>query len=124
MDDYPYFTGSDQECGEGEGLGFNINIPLHGATTNDEYLEKFEQLIRDHVIPYDADYILVSLGVDTYKDDPIAGFLLTSEAYPRIGRAIREIGLPTLFVQEGGYCIEKLGLNVGGILQGFMGKSA
>ncbi|KAF9573122.1 hypothetical protein EC968_008971 [Mortierella alpina] len=123
-DDYPYFTGSDEERGEGEGLGFNINIPLHGATTDDEYLEKFETLIRDHVIPYDADYILVSLGVDTYKDDPIAGFLLTSDAYPRMGKAIREIGLPTLFVQEGGYCIEKLGLNVGGILQGFLGKSA
>ncbi|KAG0203300.1 hypothetical protein BGX28_004396 [Mortierella sp. GBA30] len=124
VDDYPYFTGSELERGEGEGLGFNINVPLQGSTTDDEYLEKFESLIQDHVLPYDADYIIVSLGVDTYKEDPIAGFLMTSDAYPRIGDAIRKIGLPTLFVQEGGYCIEKLGLNVGGILQGFMGKKA
>ncbi|KAG0260108.1 hypothetical protein BG011_002127 [Mortierella polycephala] len=122
-EDYPYFTGSDLEKGEGEGLGFNINIPLPHSTTDDEYVETLEKLIKDHVLPYDADYIIVSLGVDTYKDDPIAGFLVTSDAYPRIGNAIRKIGLPTLFVQEGGYCIEKLGLNVGGILQGFLAKA-
>ncbi|KAG0207787.1 hypothetical protein BGX31_002492 [Mortierella sp. GBA43] len=122
-DDYPYFTGAVEEKGEGEGLGFNINIPLEAGTTNEEYVEKLEQLIQEHVLPFDADYIIVSLGVDTYKDDPIAGFLITTEGYPMIGNAIRKIGLPTLFVQEGGYCIEKLGVNVGGILKGFMGQS-
>ncbi|KAF9200298.1 hypothetical protein BGZ49_009484 [Haplosporangium sp. Z 27] len=122
-EDYPYFSGSDLEKGEDEGLGFNINIPLPHSTTDDEYVETFEKLIKEHVIPYQADYIIVSLGVDTYKDDPIAGFLITSDGYPRIGNAIRKIGLPTLFVQEGGYCIEKLGINVGGILKGFLGKA-
>jgi len=122
-DDYPYFTGAASERGQGEGLGFNINIPLPHSTTDDEYVEALERLIQEHVLPYNADYIIVSLGVDTFKDDPIAGFLVTSEGYPRIGNVIRKIGLPTLFVQEGGYCIEKLGLNVGGILQGFLGKA-
>ncbi|KAF9998818.1 hypothetical protein BGZ79_007531 [Entomortierella chlamydospora] len=122
-EDYPYFSGSDLEKGEGEGLGFNINIPLPHTTTDDDYVETLEKLIKDHVIPYQADYIIVSLGVDTFKDDPIAGFLVTSEGYPRIGNAIRKIGLPTLFVQEGGYCIEKLGINVGGILKGYLGKA-
>lgn len=93
------------------------------ATTNDDYVETLDKLIQDHVIPFKPDYVLVSLGVDTYKDDPIAGFLVTSEGYPRIGNSIRKIGVPTLFVQEGGYCIEKLGLNVGGILLGYMGKT-
>ncbi|KAF9433882.1 hypothetical protein BGZ76_008864 [Entomortierella beljakovae] len=122
-EDYPYFSGSDSEKGEGEGEGFNINIPLPHSTTDDEYVEIFDKLIQDHVIPYQADYIIVSLGVDTFKDDPIAGFLITSDGYPKIGNAIRKIGLPTLFVQEGGYCIEKLGINVGGILKGYLGKA-
>ncbi|KAF9362863.1 hypothetical protein BGX34_005373 [Mortierella sp. NVP85] len=123
QDDYPYFSGAAEEKGEGEGLGFNINIPLPHATTNDEYVETLERLIQEHVLPFGADYIIVSLGVDTFKDDPIAGFLITTEGYPRIGNAIRKIGLPTLFVQEGGYCIEKLGVNVGGILKGFLGQA-
>jgi len=122
-DDYPYFTGSVLERGEGAGLGFNINIPLKQATTNDDYVETLDKLIRDHVIPFKPDYILVSLGVDTFVDDPIAGFLVTREGYPRIGDSIRKIGVPTLFVQEGGYCIEELGRNVGGILLGFLGKA-
>ncbi|GJJ72764.1 hypothetical protein EMPS_05122 [Entomortierella parvispora] len=121
-DDYPYFTGSALEKGEGEGLGFNVNIPLHHATTDDDYVEILDKLILDHVMPYQPDYVIVSLGVDTFKDDPIAGFLVTSEGYPRIGNSIRKIGVPTLFVQEGGYCVEKLGINVGGMLQGFLGK--
>ncbi|KAG0030151.1 hypothetical protein BGZ81_003019 [Podila clonocystis] len=122
--DYPYFTGSVEEKGEGEGLGFNINIPLPQATTNDEYVEALEKLIKDHVAPYKPDYIVVSLGVDTFIDDPIAGFLVTTDGYPKIGDVIRRIGVPTLFVQEGGYCIEKLGVNVGGILEGYLGKKA
>ncbi|KAF9921005.1 hypothetical protein BGZ65_010744, partial [Modicella reniformis] len=108
-DDYPYFSGATEEKGEGEGLGFNINIPLPDTTTNEEYVKALETLIQEHVIPFDPDYIIVSLGVDTFKDDPIAGFLITTEGYPIIGNAIRKIGLPTLFVQEGGYCVEKLG---------------
>jgi len=121
-DDYPYFTGSALEKGEGEGLGFNVNIQLPQATTNDDYVEILDTLIKEHVIPFQPDYVIVSLGVDTFKDDPIAGFLITSEGYPRIGNSIRKIGVPTLFVQEGGYCVEKLGINVGGMLQGFLGK--
>lgn len=122
--DYPYFTGSAEEKGEGEGLGFNINVPLPQATTDEEYVEALEKLIKDHVVPYRPDYIVVSLGVDTFIDDPIAGFLVTTDGYPKIGDVIRRIGVPTLFVQEGGYCIEKLGVNVGGILEGYLGKKA
>ncbi|KAF9971683.1 hypothetical protein BGZ73_005278 [Actinomortierella ambigua] len=119
--DYPYFTGAKEEQGEGEGLGFNINVPMPGSTNNDEYVAALQKIIDNHVLPFAPDYIIVSLGVDTFKDDPIAGFQLTSEAYPRMGEAIRRIGVPTLFVQEGGYCIEKIGLNVGGVLEGFGG---
>ncbi|KAF9578027.1 hypothetical protein BGW38_006407 [Lunasporangiospora selenospora] len=122
-DEYPHFTGSELEKGEGDGLGYNINIPLPKNTTDDEYIETLEKLIRESVVPYKPDYIIVSLGVDTYKEDPIAGFLVTSDAYPRMGEAIRKIGVPTLFIQEGGYCIEKLGINVGGVLRGYLGKA-
>lgn len=43
----------------------------------------------------------ISLGVDTYQDDPICDFLLTARCYPRIGEIIASIGKPTLFVMEG-----------------------
>jgi acetoin utilization deacetylase AcuC-like enzyme len=36
-----------------------------------------------------------------------------------IGARIRSLGLPTLFVMEGGYAVEAIGVNVAGVLAGF-----
>ncbi|CAG8761855.1 9663_t:CDS:2, partial [Acaulospora morrowiae] len=76
--DYPYFTGDESEVGSGEGEGFNINIPLPKETNDEEYVEKLKVVIQSRIIPYNANYLIVSLGVDTYKDDPIAGFGITT----------------------------------------------
>ena len=64
--------------------------------------------------------VVVSLGVDTYKDDPISQFRLDSPDYLRIGARIAAIGLPTLFVMEGGYAVEAIGVNVANTLEGFL----
>jgi len=57
--------------------------------------------------------------VDTFMHDPIAGFNMTSGVYIEIGKHIKSIGKPTLFVLEGGYHLETIGINVGNILEGF-----
>ena len=38
------------------------------------------------------------------------------------GRRISELKLPTLFVMEGGYAIEAIGINVVNVLTGFLGR--
>ncbi|KAI1786800.1 hypothetical protein LXA43DRAFT_897299 [Ganoderma leucocontextum] len=100
--DYPYFTGSAEERGAGLGLGYNHNFPLpQGRTTDELYcetLEKAVEVIGNHA---EVDYLIVSLGVDTYSEDPICEFLLTQACYPRIGATIRSLAKPTLFVMEG-----------------------
>ena len=63
--------------------------------------------------------VLVSLGVDTFKEDPISKFKLEHEDYLRIGGAIAGLGLPTHFVMEGGYAVEEIGINVVNTLQGY-----
>ena len=62
---------------------------------------------------------MVSLGVDTFEKDPISKFKLKTEDYPKIGARIAALGLPTLFVMEGGYAVEEIGVNAVGVLQGF-----
>ncbi|CAG8529238.1 15776_t:CDS:2 [Funneliformis mosseae] len=116
--DYPWFTGDESEKGEGQGEGFNINIPLPKTTDDDEYLKILKRVIDENIRPYNADYLIVSLGVDTYKEDPIAGLQITSGGYERVGDLIKSIELPTLFVMEGGYHLETIGINVGNILLG------
>ncbi|CAG8518335.1 8661_t:CDS:2 [Diversispora eburnea] len=117
--DYPYFTGDETEIGDGDGKGYNINISLNQETVDEEYLEKLKIVIRDKIIPYNADFLVVSLGVDTYKDDPIGGMQITTLGYKRIGNLIKSIGLPTLFIMEGGYHMETLKFNVYNVLSGF-----
>jgi acetoin utilization deacetylase AcuC-like enzyme len=68
---------------------------------------------------YAPDVVVVSLGVDTFEKDPISKFKLTSADYPKIGRRIARLGLPTLFVMEGGYAVEEIGINAVGVLTGF-----
>ncbi|CAG8648412.1 20171_t:CDS:2, partial [Dentiscutata erythropus] len=118
--DFPWYTGEATEVGEGEGEGYNVNIPLPNETSDEIYCEVLEKVIKEKIAPYGANYLIVSLGVDTYKDDPISGFQMTTDAYKRIGQIIKSTELPTLFVMEGGYHMETLGINVTNVLLGFM----
>ena len=70
---------------------------------------------------YGPDVVLISLGVDTFEKDPISKFKLKSEHYPKIGARIGRLGLPTLFVMEGGYAVAEIGVNAVGVLTGFEG---
>ncbi len=71
------------------------------------------------IAEYAPDILLVSLGVDTFKKDPISHFKLESEDFTEIGRRIEALGLPTHFVMEGGYAIDEIGVNTVNMLAGF-----
>jgi hypothetical protein len=66
-----------------------------------------------------CDALVVSLGVDTFEADPVAGFQLRSDDYLRIGEDLAQAGLPTVFVFEGGYAVAEVGVNAVNVLEGF-----
>lgn len=70
---------------------------------------------------YRADALIVSLGVDTFEGDPISHFRLRTPDYLRIGEMIEGLGVPTLFVMEGGYLVDEMGVNAVNVLLGFEG---
>ena len=41
-----------------------------------------------------------------------------------MGRRLADLGLPTLFVLEGGYAVAVLGVNVANVLAGFEGEGS
>jgi len=53
--------------------------------------------------------VVVSLGVDAAVDDPESPLAVTQEGYRRTGELIRELGVPVVAVQEGGYHLSNLG---------------
>jgi acetoin utilization deacetylase AcuC-like enzyme len=66
--------------------------------------------------------VVVALGLDAYENDPLKGLGITTPGFARIGAAIAKLGLPVLFVQEGGYLSDELGHNLTSVLNGY--KSA
>lgn len=116
--EYPYYTGYADETGQGTGLGFNLNLPLPWGTQYDVYGEALDASLS-RIARFGAEALVVSLGVDTFDGDPISKFKLHSEDFSKIGRAIARLGLPTVFIMEGGYAVEDLGINVVNTLSGF-----
>ncbi len=118
VDEFPYFCGHADEIGGGAGVGANLNLPLPWGTDWAAYAEAL-QAAAQRIRSFAPDALVVSLGADTYGGDPISRFRLLSEDFLRMGAAIAGIGRPTLFVMEGGYAVDDLGVNVANVLTGF-----
>ncbi|GAA5939676.1 hypothetical protein JCM3775_002084 [Rhodotorula graminis] len=119
--DYPWYTGAASERGAPgtDAEGANVNEPLPLGTDDEAYVEALEGAFG-RVSEWGAEVLVVSLGVDTFVDDPLTDFRLSLAAYPRIGQAIATVGLRTLFVVlEGGYALDSVGACVRGVLEGF-----
>ncbi len=116
--EYPYFLGYDDELGAGAGLGANRNFPLPWGTAWDTYEPALVAGIGE-LRNQDVDALVVSLGLDTFEGDPISQFKLRHKDYLQMGVAIARLGVPTLFVFEGGYAVEALGVNTVNVLSGF-----
>ena len=94
-------VGFPLEIGEGPGKGFNWNLPLPRGTREKEYLETLDgALPQAKKFPHDI--IVLVLGVDTYKDDPLANIELEEDSYRKIGERFK--AFPKVAVMfAGGY---------------------
>jgi len=96
-------TGYPDEVGTGKGEGFNVNIPLPPLTGDDAYAEAVEEVVEPILRQYDPKVIIVSLGWDAHRDDPLANMGLTINGYLRAISTILRLQKPTIFLLEGGY---------------------
>ena len=119
-DAFPYFLGYKDETGSGNGEGFNINYPMGPGTNFKTWGSALDDACKK-IAGYGPDALLISLGVDTFEKDPISFFRLTSNDFKRYGATIGALNLPTLFIMEGGYAVEEIGLNAVNVLQGYEG---
>jgi acetoin utilization deacetylase AcuC-like enzyme len=112
---FPHWFGHASETGAGDGEGHNRNLPLPEGTPDPAWLDGVRTL-ADWVAGADA--LVVSLGVDAAADDPESPLLVTAEGYHAAGRALGELGVPAVIVQEGGYHLPSLGGLVAAYLEG------
>lgn len=115
---YPYFLGYADETGSGQGLGYNLNYPMPRDTSFIQWQQSLTAALAK-IDAFAPEYLILSLGVDTFENDPISFFKLTTADYLTTGAMIAELQIPTLFVMEGGYDIDEVGINVVEVLKGF-----
>lgn len=107
---YPYFSGFEEEKGEGEGLGYNINYPLPEKLTAEQYRKTLKRALKA-ITDYRPDYLIIALGLDPAKGDPTGTWSFGHDDFRQNGEMIGNLKLPTLVVQEGGYRNQSLGTN-------------
>lgn len=115
---YPFFWGYASERGEGGGLGYNYNLPIPRGTADEAYMPVLEKALT-RIRSYQPGALVVALGLDASEDDPFGGLAITTQGFTAIGKAIGELGLPSVLVQEGGYVSGTLAANLTASLAGF-----
>lgn len=117
-DEFPHFLGYADETGEGQGEGYNLNLPMPKGTTFETWRNAlFEAMER--IGEYAPEALIISLGTDTFEEDPISSFKLKSDDFYTMGQDLAKLGLPTQFIMEGGYAIDAIGINAVNVLQGY-----
>ncbi len=101
------WTGFADEIGTGDGLGFNVNIPLPLGIDDKAYLTVFDQLVIPLIKAYGPDVIVMELGMDALAGDPLAHMSLTNNAYAEIVSTLMRFDKKILATGGGGYDVEK-----------------
>ena len=108
---YPFFpgTGSENEKGNHNNI---FNVPLPAGTTSEQYLNALNRVIN-RLIEFKPEFLLISMGFDMHKDDPLAQFELSSEDFFEITRRILKAtqkftGGKVVSILEGGYDLNAL----------------
>ncbi|MEO6898091.1 MAG: histone deacetylase family protein, partial [Caldimonas sp.] len=123
LTEYPFYLGHADETGLGAGEGFNLNLPLPARSTVETWFAALDAACA-RIVRHRADALVVSLGLDTFVGDPISTFALATSDYLRLGEQLARLGLPTVFVLEGGYAAAELGVNAANVLAAYEGDRA
>ena len=121
MDEYPYFLGHSDELGAGDGEGANLNLPMPPGTLWPDYANVLSHGLGQ-IEAYRPDALVISLGLDTFENDPISSFGLKSVDFKTLGAALGVLGVPTVIVFEGGYAVDDLAVNAINALTGFLDR--
>ncbi len=121
-------TGSGDETGQGEGKGFTINMPLPAGTTDEKFIQVFEQVLKPAALRFKPDFVLISAGFDAHKDDPLGHMQMTEEGFAETTSIVTEIadqfcGGRVVSVLEGGYNLKALAQSVAAHISVLQGKS-
>ena len=67
---YPLDTGNIEDRGQGDGVGYNLNVPLPAGAGHSAYLHAMDRIVAPSIEAYNPDIIIVACGYDAAVIDP------------------------------------------------------
>ena len=113
---WPFWPGTGGPGSNAEGI---VNVPLEAGSGDDEYRAAFTELVEPSVHDFEPDLVLVAVGLDAHRDDPLAEMAVTADGFRDMARRCASLGPRLAAVLEGGYNLETLPGLVEAVLEGF-----
>ena len=114
LHEWPLYPGIGwlDECGEGEGKGATVNLPMPTGSRDAEYLDALDRVALPIIEQFAPQLLLVSAGQDCHAADPLCGQLVSVHGFramaERAAALARKLGIGLVLVHEGGYNISTL----------------
>jgi len=110
-------TGSAQETGQGAGSGKILNVPMTPGAGDAQFLQAFEAKLVPATRNFKPDFILISAGFDSMRNDVLGQFDITPQGYAAMTRIVMKLADEfshgrVVSVLEGGYRLDGLGESV------------
>jgi len=106
-------SGAARDFGDGEGLGYNLNVPLLAGKGDADFLHIFERILAPVAARFKPEFILVSAGFDIAAGDLLGGMAVTPAGFGLLTASLLAMAERTAagrlaLVLEGGYDLRAL----------------
>ncbi|KAG5683968.1 hypothetical protein PVAND_013223 [Polypedilum vanderplanki] len=101
-------TGNFTECGEAEGRGYSVNVPLKSGIIDEDYEAVFASVMSKVLQVFSPSVVVMQCGSDSIAGDQLGDFNLTLNAHGRCIKFMRKKNIPLILLGGGGYTIENV----------------
>lgn len=114
MHQWPLYpgTGAVDEVGEGDGEGFNVNLPMPPGCGDREYGEALESVVQPVLDSFDPQLLIVSAGQDGHAADTLSNQMISAAGFrdmaARAAAFAEARGIGLVVLHEGGYNVSTL----------------
>lgn len=77
-------TGDPSKLGDGDGQGYNINVSLQPGADDNDIQTAWEKSLLPKVETFKPDFIFISAGFDSRKDDILGCFAISDDGFARL----------------------------------------
>lgn len=118
----PY--GDHVHCGEGAGLGTNVNIPWTKRGMGDaDYIYAFQQVVMPIAAEFNPDLVIIAAGFDAAEGDMLGGCKVTPAGYAHMTHMLMSLAQGRVVAcLEGGYNLESIARSATAVARTFMGE--